>query len=89
MSGRYQLVVTPTAARQIARHSPKVIDAVVAFITGPLLDNPKRIGKPLSGNLSGHWSARRGDYRVVYLIDDDVVTVTVVRVGPRRSVYRA
>jgi mRNA interferase RelE/StbE len=54
-----------------------------------LLDNPKRIGKPLGGNLSGQWSARRGDYRVLYVVDDAVVTVTVVRIGPRRNVYRA
>ena len=29
-----------------------------------------------------------GDYRVVYVIDDDIVTVTVVRLGHRRNAYR-
>jgi mRNA interferase RelE/StbE len=65
-----------------------VLDAVLAFMTGPLLDNPKRLGKPLAGELTGLWSARRGDYRVVDEINDEVVTVTVVRVGPRRNVHR-
>ena len=84
----YRLLVTAEAQRQIAKLPPKVIDAVLAFLTGPLLDNPKRLGKPLAGELTGLWSARRGDYRVVYEINDEVVTVTVVRLGPRRNVYQ-
>ena len=31
---------------------------------------------------------RIGDYRVVYDVQDDVLTVMVVRVGHRRDVYR-
>jgi len=31
---------------------------------------------------------RIGDYRVIYTIKDDVLTVVVVRVGHRREVYR-
>jgi mRNA interferase RelE/StbE len=39
--------------------------------------------------LEGLYVARRGDYRVVYAIDDDAQTVVIVRVGHRRDVYRA
>ncbi len=31
---------------------------------------------------------RQGDYRIVYLVNDEVKTVTVIRVGHRREVYR-
>lgn len=31
---------------------------------------------------------RQGDYRVVYAIADDVITVTIIRVRHRRDVYR-
>jgi mRNA interferase RelE/StbE len=58
------------------------------FIQGPLAENPRRVGKPLKGDLSGFWSARRGEYRVVYEIDDDVVTVIILRIGHRRDIYR-
>jgi len=58
------------------------------FIQGPLAENPRRMGKPLKGDLSGFWSARRGEYRVVYEIDDDVVTVIILRIGHRRDIYR-
>ena len=34
------------------------------------------------------WRLRIGDYRVIYMIDDDVLLVVVVTVGHRREVYR-
>ncbi len=55
---------------------------------GPLAETPRRVGKPLVGELDGLWSARRGDYRVVYEIDKDADVVIVHRVQQRRDVYR-
>lgn len=34
------------------------------------------------------WRARIGEYRIIYEIDDDASTVTVMRVQHRREVYR-
>ena len=84
----YQITIVSSAQRQIEALPTKVGFAVLAFIDGPLRENPKRVGKPLGAQLSGLWSARRGDYQVVYEVNDDSITVTVVRVGPRRNVYR-
>ena len=85
----YEIVVTPPAARAIQETLPEqVAFAVIDFITGPLVDNPKRLGAPLRGELEGVWSARRGTYRVLYRIDDDRREVIILRVGHRRDVYR-
>ena len=46
-----------------------------------------RVGKPLRFDLEGYWSARRGQYRVVYSIQDDEVLVGVVRISHRADVY--
>jgi mRNA interferase RelE/StbE len=35
------------------------------------------------------WRIRKGDYRVIYYIDDQEQTITVVRIGHRRDVYRS
>jgi mRNA interferase RelE/StbE len=43
--------------------------AVWQFVSGPLLDNPHRVGKGLRYELEGYYSARRGQYRVIYRID--------------------
>jgi mRNA-degrading endonuclease RelE of RelBE toxin-antitoxin system len=66
-----------------------VATAVLNFITGDLLDEPRRVGKPLGQELAGTFAARRGEYRVVYEIDDDARAVTVLDVDHRRDVYRS
>jgi mRNA-degrading endonuclease RelE of RelBE toxin-antitoxin system len=65
-----------------------VAAAAYAFLAGPLLCEPHRVGKRLLPPLDDRFSARRGTYRIVYRIDDKTRTVTVVDVGHRRDVYR-
>ena len=58
------------------------------FVVGPLLDNPYRVGKHLQPPLSDRHSARRGTYRVIYRIDDQQLTVTVLTIIHRSDAYR-
>ena len=86
---RYELVVTAPAARVIRETLPEsVAFAVIDFVTGPLLEDPKRVGALLRGELEGIWSARRGTYRILYRIDEENHEVIVLRVGHRRDIYR-
>ena len=63
----YELIVSRPAARAIAESLPEpVAAAVIDFITGSLLKNPRRVGRELRNELAGIHSARRGSYRVVY-----------------------
>lgn len=65
-----------------------VADAVAVFITGPLLENPRRVGSPLKGHLTGRYKAVvRRDWRVIYSIDDDAGVVTVQDVDHRAHIY--
>lgn len=34
------------------------------------------------------WRIRQGDYRILYVVEHDIVTVFVVKVGHRREIYR-
>ncbi|MBC6464911.1 type II toxin-antitoxin system RelE/ParE family toxin [Actinomadura alba] len=78
------------AKRDLAQGLPeKAAIAAWVFINGALLDNPRRVGKPLRPPLEPAWSARRGEYRVIYLIDDGRVIVEIVNVQHRRDAYRA
>jgi mRNA-degrading endonuclease RelE of RelBE toxin-antitoxin system len=61
---------------------------VIEFVQGALAENPHRVGKPLVGKFAGYFSARRGDYRVIYRVDEAERTVVVVRVDHRRNAYR-
>jgi mRNA interferase RelE/StbE len=60
----------------------RVRDAILA-----LANDPRPPGcQKLTGREA--WRIRVGDYRVLYEINDDALTVTVVHVGHRGSVYR-
>lgn len=49
--------------------------------------DPCRFGAPLRKNLSGLWKYRVGDYRIICDIQDQEITVLVLRVGHRKKVY--
>ncbi len=87
--GNYELVLTPPARRALTGKLPEsVAAAVIEFLTTSLVREPHRVGKPLRDDLAGIWSARRGTYRVLYRIRDDLHEVIVLRVEHRRDAYR-
>lgn len=76
-------------ARRALRQLPeKAATAVVEFAYGPLSGNPHRVGKALTLGLKGLHSARRGDYRVIYRIDDEHRVVEVLAIEHRADAYR-
>ena len=84
------LIIAPAARKQLAEQLPEsVAFAAYEFIIGPLLDNPRGVGKRLLPPLHDRHSARRGTYRVIYRIDDEHQQVTVVGVFSRADAYRA
>jgi len=85
---RYEIRLTGSARRDLARLPERVLHAVLAFLDGPLAENPRRVGKPLTGDLHGLHSARRGSFRIMYEIQDDQVLVMVVRIAHRAEAYR-
>ncbi|MGO9149521.1 MAG: type II toxin-antitoxin system RelE family toxin [Acidimicrobiales bacterium] len=72
----------------LAATSPRVVAAIVELVYGELARDPRRVGKPLRFELEGLYSARRSEYRVIYLIEDVVEVVRIERIGPRREIYR-
>ncbi len=85
----YRVELTRRARRSLSEELPGVVaTACWEFIRGPLAENPHRVGKPLRGELAGRWSARRGEFRVVYEIHEDIVVVRAIDVRHRREVYR-
>jgi len=88
VSEHYSIRITARAERDLQRLPEKIATACVEFIFGPLAENPRRMGKPLRGELGGLHSARRGDYRVVYGIVADTRTVEILHIDRRSDVYR-
>ena len=87
--GAYELVLTPPEQRALTGTLPEAVAAaVIEFLTTTLIRQPTRVGKPLRDDLAGVWSARRGTYRVLYRIREDLREVVVLRIEHRRDAYR-
>lgn len=85
----YSVSWSRAAKRAIHSDLPEAVAAAcLEFILGALAENPHRVGKPLRGDLEGLYSARRGDFRVIYRIEDAAVTVFIATVRHRRDAYR-
>lgn len=83
----WNLSVSGPALRGLESLPEKYAHAVV-HLFGALAENPRRVGKQLRNELRDEWVARRGPYRVIYEIDDERSTVTILRVAHRAHIYR-
>ena len=51
-------------------------------------EDPRSIGEALHGPRFGElWKYRVGDYRLICSLQDEVLTILVLRIGHRREVY--
>ena len=85
---RYKLRIKKSAAKELEAISRKSDRQRIVARIGSLAENPRPPGcKKLSG--SDRYRIRQGDFRIVYSVEDDELVVYVVKIGDRKSVYRA
>ena len=87
-SGPFEIAWAASALRSLDRLPEKIATACVEFAYGGLADDPHRVGRPLRFDLEGKHSARRGDFRVIYQIDDQQRLLTIIAIDHRSDVYR-
>lgn len=82
----YKIVFKQSVAKDLRPIPNKDVKKILSKISD-LSTDPR---PPGSRKLSGEekYRIRQGNYRILYTIEDEVVTVTVVKVGHRRDVYR-
>jgi mRNA interferase RelE/StbE len=89
VSDLYDVDLSRAARRALQQELPEAVAAaVIEFILGPLRKNPYRVGKPLREPMASLYAARRGDYRVIYEIQDRRLVIVVVSITHRRDAYR-
>ena len=79
--------VLPAAGRDLRKVHPQMRARLRGAVLKLAVD-PRPPGARALKDRPGFLRVRIGDYRVIYTIKDDVLTVVVVRVGLRREVYR-
>jgi mRNA interferase RelE/StbE len=83
---RYEVRVRKSVAKDLAPIPKKDVQKIMKAIEG-LADNPRpHQSRRLSG--ADKHRLRCGIYRVLYEIEDDILVICVVKVGPRKDVYR-
>jgi len=89
-SAPWSLVFHPVAAKELKKLDRKTAARILHTLETriAILDDPRTTGAPLKGEHDGYWRWRVGDYRIVAKIQDERVTIAVVRVAHRREVYR-
>ena len=80
----------PEAAKELKKLGREAAARIVKTLETRIapLDDPRRLGAPLKGGHEGYWRWRIGDYRVIARIEDERITILVVRVAHRREAYR-
>lgn len=80
---------TRTAETQLRKLDKQIARRILDYMDGKVapLEDPKSRGKALFGPLGEFWRYRVGDYRVICVIQNNVMRVLVVEIGHRRSVY--
>ena len=86
MTMMYKVITLVRAKKQLSRLPRKEQQRIVHALMS-LGSDPFR-GKQLHGNYEGAWAIRVWPYRIIYTIEKHLVTVTVVRIGHRKDVYR-
>lgn len=82
----YKLLIKPLAVKELEAVHQKDRRRIVRRIQG-LAADPRPPGcEKLSGE--DKYRVRQGDYRVIYLVNDESRKVVVFKIGPRREVYR-
>lgn len=85
----YKVELSKDALRQLKKMDRQTAAMLVGWIEKNLqgCENPRQHGKGLTANRSGQWRYRVGDYRIIAEIKDNIVTIIVLEVGHRSTIY--
>jgi mRNA interferase RelE/StbE len=77
------------ARKELRKLDSSVQKEILSYLRLRIMEsnNPRVFGQSLSGNKAGLWRYRVGNYRIICKIEDDILVVFVIGVGPRKEIY--
>jgi len=87
----WQIELTAEAEKQLKKIDHSEAKRIKDYLRNKVeqLDDPRQLGSPLTGTLSNLWRYRVGDYRLICELQDDILTVLVVKIGHRKAIYKS
>ena len=85
----YKIQITKSCRKQIDR-APRQIQHAVEKVLEKISVNPfpQHGVKALTAEWTGFYRVRLGNYRMIYRVEDEIVTIFVVAFGPRGDIYK-
>jgi mRNA interferase RelE/StbE len=86
----WKIEYSHTAQEQLRKLDKQTARRILDYVEERLAfrENPRDIGKALSGPLGALWRYRVGDYRLICDIQDNASRILVLRIGKRTEVYK-
>jgi len=86
----YSVKYTKSAVKKLKKLDKPTAKIITEWVKKHLegTDNPRKLGKPLSGNRSNQWRYRKGNYRIIADIQDDEIIILILDIGHRKDIYR-
>lgn len=86
---KYKVVFTDKAKKDLKKLDKSISALIIGWIEKNLegCTDPRQHGKGLSGDKSGKWRYRAGDYRLIAEIEEDQIVILILNVGHRRDIY--
>ena len=87
---KFKFVTTQRFEKAFSKLDRQTQKIIKSWIEKNLLntEDPRQHGKALTGNYSGYWRYRVGNYRILCDIRDNEVTIVAVNVAHRSKVYK-
>jgi mRNA interferase RelE/StbE len=82
----YRLLIKPSAVKELEAPPQKDRQRLVRRVQALAEDSRPKGAEKLKG--VELYRVRQGDYRVLYEVEDPAKTITVIKIGNRRDVYR-
>ncbi|WP_322750350.1 MULTISPECIES: type II toxin-antitoxin system RelE family toxin [unclassified Frankia] len=83
MSTRHEVTVSASAERDLQRLPDKTAGEIRRFLNGPLRNDPRKAGTPLSQARSTMWEATGPAWRILYQVDANTLTIRIMVVAQR------
>jgi mRNA interferase RelE/StbE len=84
--GKYRVLLRKSAAGELSRIPKKDLLRILERIR--LLEEEARPHGRVKLSAQERYRVRRGDYRIVYSIDDEKRTIEIFKIGHRSEIYR-
>lgn len=90
MTAKWKVLISDIALKTLKKLDKTTASLILGYIEKRLVNcqDPRAFGKPLVANHKVKWRYRIGDYRILCLIEDEKITITVIEIGHRKDIYK-